>query len=229
MPSHLILIRHGESLWNQINRFTGWVDVDLSPKGVQEAQKAAKLLKEKNWTVDRAYTSLLKRAIKSLWILLEEMDCLWVPVEKTWRLNERHYGQLQGLDKNETVEKYGKEKVFQWRRGYKAAPPSLLKKDAPWNRLPYSQLFTKDTIPLGESLETCQKRVLPFWHSHIKPSLTEGQKILVMAHGNSLRALIQFLDQLSEDEISKINIETGVPLVYKLDKDHHPLKSYGLE
>lgn len=219
MPK-IVLLRHGESLWNQANKFTGWTDVALSENGQKEAQQAGELLKKHGYTFDQAYTSLLKRAIKTLWITLEEMDLMWLPVERSWRLNERHYGILQGLNKEETREKYGKEQVFIWRRSYDTPPPPL--KDSPKDSR-YDQ-----PIPLSESLKDCQERVLPFWKETILPAVQANKKILIVAHGNSLRALIKSLDQVSNEEITGIEIPTGQPLVYEVTPEGQSIKSYYL-
>ncbi len=223
MPQ-LVMIRHGESLWNKENKFTGWMDVGLSEKGLREAQKAGQKLREKGFHFDIAYTSFLKRAIKTLWLILDEMDLLWLEEVKTWQLNERHYGKLQGLNKQETAQKYGDKQVFQWRRSYHIAPPALSIEHSGYEKKPYSQFFTKTTIPLSESLKDCQKRVLPFWNSHIKPSLQIKKNVLLVAHGNSLRALVQFLERISEEAISQVNIDTGKSLIYKLDENQNILK-----
>ena len=222
--SSIVLLRHGESLWNKANRFTGWVDIDLSLKGVAEAQKAG--LRLKAFDFDVAYTSFLKRAIKTLWIVLEETDRRWVPVVKSWRLNERHYGSLQGLNKKETMEKYGEAQVFEWRRSFKTPPPAIDLKDSLLNTMPYKQIFNQSTIPLTESLQDCQKRVLPLWVDSIQEDLKKGKKVLVVAHGNSLRALIQKFQNLSEEEISKVNIDTGKPLFYEFDTNFKVKKEF---
>lgn len=216
----LVLIRHGESAWNLENRFTGWKDVDLSPKGIEEAKAAGKILKEMNLVFDVAYTSYLKRAIKTLNIVLEEMDELYIPVYKSWRLNERHYGALQGLNKAETAKKYGDEQVHIWRRSFDIAPPSIdkdseyyPKSDRRYTDLPDSE------IPLGESLKDTIARVLPYWHSDISKSLQEGKNVIVAAHGNSLRALIKYLLNISNEDILNLNLVTGKPMVFEIDKD----------
>ena len=216
----LVLIRHGESAWNLENRFTGWKDVDLSPKGIEEAKAAGKILKEMNLVFDVAYTSYLKRAIKTLNIVLEEMDELYIPVYKSWRLNERHYGALQGLNKAETAKKYGDEQVHIWRRSFDIAPPSIdkdseyyPKSDRRYTDLPDSE------IPLGESLKDTIARVLPYWHSDISKSLQEGKNVIVAAHGNSLRALIKYLLNISNEDILNLNLVTGKPMIFEIDKD----------
>lgn len=225
----VVLIRHGESVWNKLNLFTGWTDVDLSEKGLQEALEGGKVLKEEGFTFDIAYTSVLKRAIKTLNIVLDQMDLDWIPVVKNWRLNERHYGALQGLNKAETAEKYGKEQVLEWRRSFDTPPPSLEETD---DRYPgkdprYADL-TKDELPLTESLKLTIDRFLPYWHETIAPTIKSGKKVVVAAHGNSLRALVKYLDNISEEEIVGLNIPTGVPLVYELDEDLKPIKHYYL-
>ena len=216
----LVLIRHGESQWNLENRFTGWKDVDLSPKGMEEAKAAGKALKEMGLVFDVAYTSYLKRAIKTLNFVLEEMDELYIPVNKSWRLNERHYGALQGLNKAETAKKYGDEQVHIWRRSFDIAPPSIDETSEyyPKSDRRYADLADKD-IPLGESLKDTIARVLPYWHSDISKSLEEGKNVIVAAHGNSLRALIKYLLNISDEEILNLNLTTGTPLGFEIDKD----------
>ena len=216
----LVLIRHGESQWNLENRFTGWKDVDLSPKGMEEAKAAGRALKEMGLIFDVAYTSYLKRAIKTLNFVLEEMDELYIPVNKSWRLNERHYGALQGLNKAETAKKYGDEQVQIWRRSFDIAPPSIDETSEyyPKSDRRYADLADKD-IPLGESLKDTIARVLPYWHSDISKSLEEGKNVIVAAHGNSLRALIKYLLNISDEEILNLNLTTGKPLVFEIDKD----------
>ena len=216
----LVLIRHGESAWNLENRFTGWKDVDLSPKGIEEAKAAGKILKEMNLVFDVAYTSYLKRAIKTLNIVLEEMDELYIPVYKSWRLNERHYGALQGLNKAETAKKYGDEQVHIWRRSFDIAPPSIDKDSEyyPKSDRRYADLPDSE-IPLGESLKDTIARVLPYWHSDISKSLQEGKNVIVAAHGNSLRALIKYLLNISNEDILNLNLVTGKPMVCEIDKD----------
>ena len=216
----LVLIRHGESEWNLENRFTGWKDVDLSPKGIEEAKSAGKILKEMNLVFDVAYTSYLKRAIKTLNIVLEEMDELYIPVYKSWRLNERHYGALQGLNKAETAKKYGDEQVHIWRRSFDIVPPSIDKNSEyyPKSDRRYADLADSD-IPLGESLKDTIARVLPYWHSDISKSLQEGKNVIVAAHGNSLRALIKYLLNISNEDILNLNLVTGKPMVFEIDKD----------
>ena len=216
----LVLIRHGESAWNLENRFTGWKDVDLSPKGIEEAKAAGKILKEMNLVFDVAYTSYLKRAIKTLNIVLEEMDELYIPVYKSWRLNERHYGALQGLDKAETAKKYGDEQVHIWRRSFDIAPPSIDKDSEyyPKSDRRYADLPDSE-IPLGESLKDTIARVLPYWHSDISKSSQEGKNVIVAAHGNRLRALIKYLLNISNEDILNLNLVTGKPMVFEIDKD----------
>ncbi|HFS6714313.1 TPA: 2,3-diphosphoglycerate-dependent phosphoglycerate mutase [Proteus mirabilis] len=225
----LVLVRHGESVWNKENRFTGWTDVELSDKGRNEAQEAGKLLKAEGFTFDYAYTSVLKRAIHTLWNILDEVDQQWLPVEKSWKLNERHYGALQGLNKAETAEKYGDEQVKQWRRGFAVTPPELTKDD---DRFPgkdprYASL-TEAELPLTESLALTIDRVTPYWEEVIKPRVASGDKVIITAHGNSLRALVKYLDNMSEEEILELNIPTAVPLVYEFDENMKPIKRYYL-
>lgn len=214
----LVLIRHGESVWNQENRFTGWQDVDLSEKGRAEAQKGGKALKEKGFVFDIAYTSLLKRAIKTLNFVLDEVDQNWLPVVKDWRLNERHYGALQGLNKSETAAKHGEEQVKIWRRSYDTPPPKMDVSDPrhPSHDQRYKNI-NPDELPSAESLKDTVARFLPFWESEIAPKVKSGQRVLIAAHGNSLRALIQHLEQLTPDEIMGVNMPTGIPLMYELD------------
>jgi 2,3-bisphosphoglycerate-dependent phosphoglycerate mutase len=225
----LVLLRHGESVWNQSNRFTGWTDVDLSEKGRDEAQEGGQVLRSEGYTFDQAYTSVLKRAIRTLWIVLDEMDLMWIPVERSWRLNERHYGALQGLNKAETAAKYGEDQVKIWRRSYAIQPPAL---DAADERFPgrdprYRDLLPEE-LPLTECLKDTVARFLPYWHKTIAPAIREGRKVLIAAHGNSLRALLKYLDNISEEDIVELNIPTGMPLVYELDADLKPLKRYYL-
>lgn len=226
----LVLLRHGESIWNRENRFTGWTDVDLSPKGVEEAGQAAELLKKEGFSFDVCYTSYLKRAIKTLWIVLEKMDLMWLPVLKSWRLNERHYGALQGLNKLETAKKVGKEQVFAWRRSYDARPPALEKSDKrfPGHDPRYAQL-SESQLPRTESLKDTVERVLPYWHDVIAPDIRQGKKVLISAHGNSLRGLVKHLEGISDDEIPNVEIPTGIPLIYDLDESMKPIKRYYLE
>jgi 2,3-bisphosphoglycerate-dependent phosphoglycerate mutase len=219
----LVLLRHGESAWNLDNRFTGWTDVDLTPKGREEAREAARLLREGGYTFDVAYTSVLKRAIRTLWIVLDEMDLMWLPVHRSWRLNERHYGALQGLDKAETAAKYGDDQVKVWRRSYATPPPSLTPEDerCPGRDPRYASLSPEE-MPLAESLKDTVARFLPYWHDTIAPAIRAGQRVLIAAHGNSLRALVKYLDDVPEAEIVELNIPTGIPLVYELDDALRP-------
>lgn len=227
MTHKLVLIRHGESQWNKENRFTGWVDVDLSEKGLQEARQAGKLLREQGFSFDIAHTSILKRAIRTLWIVQEEMDNLWLPVFKSWRLNERHYGGLQGLNKTETAERYGEEQVKIWRRSYDTPPPLLSDEEARTQaQEPRFQSMTARDLPRGETLKTTLDRLLPLWNETIAPQIRDGERVLIAAHGNSLRALVQHLENISKEEIMELNIPTGVPLVYELDDN---LKVLGKE
>ncbi|MQY72489.1 MAG: 2,3-diphosphoglycerate-dependent phosphoglycerate mutase [Dehalococcoidia bacterium] len=225
----LVLLRHGESIWNRENRFTGWTDVDLSEKGVEEARKAGQVLKEKGHTFDVAFTSVLKRAIRTLWIVLDEMDLMWIPVYRSWRLNERHYGALQGLNKAETAAKYSEEQVLIWRRSYDIRPPSLEKTDEryPGNDPIYLDLAKKN-IPLTECLKDTVERFLPYWHEVLAPMIKSGKRVIISAHGNSLRALVKYFDHISDEDIVKLNIPTGIPLVYELDDELKPIKSYYL-
>jgi 2,3-bisphosphoglycerate-dependent phosphoglycerate mutase len=220
----LVLLRHGESIWNLENRFTGWTDVDLSPKGIEEAHEAARLLKEGGYTFDVAYTSLLKRAIRTLWITMDGMDLMWLPVHRNWRLNERHYGALQGLNKAETAAKYGDKQVLVWRRSYSEPPPPLTPDDEryPGRDRRYADLSPEE-VPVAESLRDTVARFLPYWHRTIVPDLRAGKRVLIAAHGNSLRALVKHLDGISDEEIVGLNIPTGIPLVYELDGDLKPL------
>ncbi len=219
----LVLLRHGESTWNKENRFTGWTDVDLNEKGVREAHEAAKLLREEGLTFDVAYTSVLKRAIRTLWIVLEDMDLMWLPVHRRWRLNERHYGALQGLDKAETAEKHGAEQVHIWRRSYDVQPPALTRDDERWpgHDRRYASLDPAE-IPLTECLKDTVHRFLPAWNDEIAPAVRRGERVLIAAHGNSLRALVKHLDGISNEEIVGLNIPTGIPLVYELKDDLTP-------
>jgi len=225
----VVLLRHGESIWNKENRFTGWTDVDLSEKGIKEAHSAGQTLKKDKYTFDIAYTSVLKRAIRTLWITMDEMDLIWIPVIRNWRLNERHYGALQGLNKAETAKKYGDEQVLIWRRSYDTQPPALEKTDEryPGNDLRYKELSEKE-LPLTECLKDTVARFVPYWENTIAPSVKQGKKVLIAAHGNSLRALVKYLDNIPEDEIVGLNIPTGVPLVYELDDNLKSIKSYYL-
>jgi 2,3-bisphosphoglycerate-dependent phosphoglycerate mutase len=226
----LVLLRHGESLWNKENRFTGWTDVDLSEQGRQEAWRAADMLKAKGFSFDVAYTSVLKRAIRTLWIVLDEMNLMWLPAHCSWRLNERHYGALQGLNKRDTVEKYGLEQVQKWRRSYDVRPPALAKADFRHQRsdLRYAHL-KDDELPSAESLKDTLSRVLPYWIETIIPDLLNGKRVLISTHGNSIRAMVKYLDNLSDDGIVSLEIPTGIPLVYELDTDLKPLRHYYLD
>ena len=225
MPT-LILLRHGQSTWNLENRFTGWTDVPLTTLGVEEARSAGRLITDAGYEPDFAFTSVLKRAIKTLWLAMEEMDRMWIPVERSWKLNERHYGDLQGANKLEMVEKYGADQVHVWRRSYDTPPPALDPSDArnPANDPRYRDL-APEAIPLTESLKLTVDRVLPYWHERIAPELESGKQLLVVSHGNSLRALIKYLDGITDADIASRNIPTGVPLVYELDDDLRPQKS----
>jgi len=225
----LVLVRHGESEWNRENRFTGWTDVDLSEKGRTEALEGGRILKQEGYTFDVAYTSLLKRAIRTLWTILDEMDLMWIPVHRSWRLNERHYGALQGLNKSETADKFGEDQVKIWRRSYDIPPPPLDKSDPRWpgHDRRYAGL-SEDELPLTECLEDTVARFLPLWHQTIAPMVKSGNRVVVAAHGNSLRALVMYLDGISDGEIVSLNIPTGVPLVYELDESLKPVKHYYL-
>ncbi|MHA1507663.1 MAG: 2,3-diphosphoglycerate-dependent phosphoglycerate mutase [Promethearchaeota archaeon] len=225
----LVLLRHGESEWNKQNRFTGWTDVDLSDQGVIEAEEAGILLKKENYTFDIAYTSLLKRGIRTLWIVLDKLDLMWVPVFRSWRLNERHYGALQGLYKAKLAAELGEEQVLIWRRSYDTPPPAIKTSDPryPGNEKRYKDIESKD-LPLAECLKDTVERFLPYWHDTIAPTIKSGQNVLISAHGNSLRALVKYLDDVSEEEIVKLNIPTGIPLIYELDDDLKPIQHYYL-
>lgn len=226
----LVLLRHGESTWNKENRFTGWTDVPLSEEGKKEAIEGAKALKEKGYKFDVAYTSVLKRAVCTCWTALEITDQCHVPVINSWRLNERHYGALQGLNKAETAEKHGEEQVKIWRRSYNIPPPELDEKDEryPYNQEIYKKTLKKEECPKTESLELCIERVLPYWNKEIAPAIKAGKRVLVAAHGNSLRGLVKHLDSMSEKEVLELNIPTGLPLVYELDDNLKPIKHYYL-
>lgn len=224
MTYKLVLVRHGQSVWNQENRFTGWKDVDLTEQGRQEAAAAAKLLKDAGFEFDMAYTSVLKRAIRTLWSILDGMDQMWIPVTRDWRLNERHYGALQGLNKAETAEKYGDEQVHIWRRSYDTRPPAMEKTDARFvgNFRMYQQV-PEASQPLAECLEDTVARVVPYFDAEIAPKIREGKQLLICAHGNSLRALVKYLDNIADDEITGLNIPTGIPMVYELDEELKPI------
>ena len=229
MTIKLVLLRHGQSIWNKENRFTGWTDVDLTEQGRTEAKQAGVLIKDAGLTFDLAYTSVLKRAIRTLWIVLDELDVMWIPVERSWRLNERHYGSLQGLNKAETAAKFGEEQVKIWRRSYNIAPPPLENDDPryPGHDRRYRRL-TEAELPLTECLEDTVERFLPYWEKMIVPAIESGQRVLIAAHGNSLRALVKYLDNVPEEKIVGLNIPTGVPLVYELDEHLEPIKHYYL-
>ncbi len=229
MPYKIVLLRHGESAWNRENRFTGWTDVDITEKGQQEAHEAGRLLREGGYVFDVAYTSVLKRAIRTLWVALDELDQMWIPVYRTWRLNERHYGALQGLNKAETADKFGEAQVKVWRRSYDIQPPALTTDDPryPGHDPRYRDLDPAD-VPLTECLKDTVARFLPYWHETIVPAIKSGKRVLIAAHGNSLRALVKYLDNVSEAEIVELNIPTGVPLVYELDDDLKPITHYYL-
>lgn len=225
----LVLVRHGQSTWNLANRFTGWTDVDLSDRGVAEGHEAADVLRREGYAFDVAFTSVLKRAIRTLWIVLDDMDLMWIPVHRSWRLNERHYGVLQGLNKKETADQYGLDQVQIWRRSYDTPPGALAESDErhPCHDWCYANV-PKDLLPPTESLKTTLERVLPYWRQSIVPQLREGKKMLICAHGNSLRALIKHLDGISEEAITQLNIPTGIPLVYELDDELNALRHYYL-
>jgi 2,3-bisphosphoglycerate-dependent phosphoglycerate mutase len=225
----LVLLRHGESTWNREGRFTGWTDVGLSKKGVREASDAGRTLRREGYVFDVAYTSVLKRAIKTLWLVLEEMDLMWIPVQRSWRLNERHYGTLQGLYKKEMTEKYGEEQVQIWRRSFDVRPPALTPGDerSPAGDPRYARL-TPQEVPLTESLQDTIARVVPYWRDTIAPAIEADQRVLIAAHGNSLRALVKYLDQISDEAIVGHNIPTGIPLVYELEDDLTPRRSFYL-
>lgn len=225
----LVLLRHGESIWNLENKFTGWTDVGLSQKGITEAHSSAQWMLKEEFSFDVAYTSVLKRAISTLWIVLEDMDLMWIPVHRSWRLNERHYGALQGLNKLETVQKFGDEQVLSWRRSYDIRPPALKEDDQrfPGNDPRYKDLSPQE-LPLTECLKDTVDRFLPYWHEVIAPALRQGKRIIIAAHGNSLRALVKYLDGVGDAEIVKLNIPTGIPLVYELDDELKPIKHYYL-
>jgi 2,3-bisphosphoglycerate-dependent phosphoglycerate mutase len=225
----LVVVRHGESDWNKQNRFTGWTDVDLSEKGIEEAKEGGRVLKAEGYTFDIAYTSVLKRAIRTLWLVMDEMDLMWIPVVRDWRLNERHYGALQGLNKAETAEKFGEAQVKIWRRSYDIPPPPLTEDDErfPGHDPRYAGL-SKQELPLTECLKDTVARFLPFWHDVVAPDIKAGKKVVIVAHGNSLRALIKYLDNVSEEAIVEMNVPTGMPLVYELDEKLKPIRSYYL-
>jgi 2,3-bisphosphoglycerate-dependent phosphoglycerate mutase len=225
----LALLRHGESLWNKENRFTGWTDVDLSPAGCDEARKAGRVLKEHDFVFDVAFTSVLKRSIRTLWIVLDDMDLMWIPIHNDWRLNERHYGALQGLNKAEMAARFGEDQVLQWRRSYDLPPPPLDRTDPRYPGAdPRYKGLAPEQIPLTECLKDTVARVLPYWSGTIAPAVRSGLRVLITAHGNSLRALVKYLDAISESEIVGLNIPTGIPLVYELDRHLKPLQHYYL-
>lgn len=225
----LVLIRHGESAWNKENRFTGWTDVDLTEKGREEGREAGRLLKAEGFSFDIAYVSVLRRALSTLWLALDEMDELWIPVEKSWRLNERHYGSLQGLNKAETAAKYGDDQVLIWRRSYDIPPPPLEKSDERWpGHDPRYKDVPEAELPVTECLKDTVARFLPLWHETISPVVRSGKKVIIAAHGNSLRALVKYLDHLTEEQVLGLNIPTGVPLVYELDDELKPIRHYYL-
>jgi len=223
------LIRHGESEWNKENRFTGWKDIDLSEKGRDEAHAAGRLLKSEGFVFDEAYTSVLKRAIRTLWIILDEMDLMWIPVTKSWLLNERHYGALQGLNKAEVAAQYGEEQVLIWRRSYDIPPGPLEETDQRWlGKDPRYASIESEKFPKAEALKQTVERVVPYFRTEIMPKIAAGRRLLIAAHGNSLRALVKYLDAISDDDIVKYNIPTGIPLVYELDENAKPIKNYYL-
>ena len=225
----LVLLRHGQSTWNRENRFTGWTDVDLTEQGIEEARESGRVLQREGFTFDIADTSLLKRAIRTLWLALDELDLMWIPVRRSWRLNERHYGALQGLNKSETVAEHGMDQVKIWRRSYATPPPPLEVDDErfPGNDPRYAGL-TKDELPKTECLKDTVERFLPYWKDTIAPDVARGQKVLIVAHGNSLRALVKYLDNVADDDIAELNIPTGIPLVYELNDDLTPIRNYYL-
>ncbi len=225
----LVLIRHGESEWNKENRFTGWKDVDLSAKGVEEAHGAGKLLKTEGFVFDEAYTSVLKRAIRTLWIILDEMDLMWIPVTKSWMLNERHYGALQGLNKAETAAQYGEEQVLIWRRSYDVPPGLLEETDERWlGKDPRYSSISNEKFPRAEALKQTVERVVPYFQTEIMPKIESGKRLLIAAHGNSIRALVKYLDAISDNDIIKYNVPTGIPLVYEIGDDMKPVRNYYL-
>lgn len=225
----LVLVRHGQSTWNLENRFTGWTDVGLTDLGKSEAHEAGRLLRDGGYIFDVAYTSVLRRAIQTLWVVLEEMNLEWIPVEKAWQLNERHYGSLQGLNKAEMAEKFGEAQVKIWRRSYDVPPPALELDDQRHPRFdPRYASLTPEQLPATESLKLTLDRVLPYWHSTLAPAIKSGKRVIVAAHGNSIRAMVKYLDNISDAEITELNIPTGLPLVYELDEDLSPIKHYYL-
>jgi 2,3-bisphosphoglycerate-dependent phosphoglycerate mutase len=225
----LVLVRHGQSTWNLENRFTGWTDVGLTDLGQEEAHEAGQLLREGGYIFDVAYTSVLRRAIQTLWVVLQEMNLEWIPVTNAWQLNERHYGALQGLNKAETAQQFGEDQVKIWRRSYDVPPPSLKLDDERHPRFdPRYASLTPEQLPATESLKITLDRVLPYWHSTLSPVIKSGKRVIIAAHGNSIRALVKYLDNISEADITELNIPTGLPLVYELDEDLKPIKSYYL-
>jgi 2,3-bisphosphoglycerate-dependent phosphoglycerate mutase len=225
----IVLLRHGESVWNKENKFAGWTDVGLSEKGIEEAKESGRSLRKEDYVFDLAFTSVLSRAIKTLWLVLEEMDLMWIPVHHSWRLNERHYGALQGLNKVETAEKFGMEQTQIWRRSYDIPPPALTRDDPRWpGKDPRYADLKPEEIPLTECLKDTVARFLPYWHETIVPMVKSGQRILIAAHGNSLRALVKYLDQISDEKIVSMNIPTGIPLVYELDEKMVPIRNFYL-
>jgi 2,3-bisphosphoglycerate-dependent phosphoglycerate mutase len=230
MINKLVLIRHGQSLWNLENLFTGWTDVDLSEKGIEESRNAGMLLKDKGFVFNVAFTSFLKRAIRTLWIILDELDLMWIPVYQSWRLNERHYGSYQGLNKTEMAEKYGEEQVFLRRRGFDVRPPDLDRDDKRHPRFdPHYSALSDDDLPSAESLKDTLNRVLPIWHDEIAPLIEAGERILISAHGNSIRALVKYFDGISDADIVNVNIPTGIPLIYEFDENLKAVNHYYLE
>jgi 2,3-bisphosphoglycerate-dependent phosphoglycerate mutase len=225
----LVLLRHGESIWNKEDKFTGWTDIDLSDRGIEEAKEAGKTLKENGFVFDVAFTSVLKRAIRTLWLVLDEMDLMWIPVYRSWRLNERHYGALQGLNKAEMSAKVGEEQVHIWRRSYDVRPPALDKADKRYpGRDPRYRDLRENELPVAESLKDTITRFMPYWHEVLAPTLKSEKRVIVSAHGNSLRAVVKYLDSISESDIVNVNIPTGIPLVYELDEELRPVKHYYL-
>ena len=225
----IVLLRHGESVWNKENKFAGWTDVGLSEKGIEEAKESGRSLRKEGYLFDIAFTSVLSRAIKTLWLVLEEMDLMWIPVHHSWRLNERHYGALQGLNKVETAEKFGMEQTQIWRRSYDIPPPALTRDDPRWpGKDPRYADLKPEEIPLTECLKDTVARFLPYWHEAIVPTVKSGKRVLIAAHGNSLRALVKYLDQISEEKIVSMNIPTGIPLVYELDEKMVPIRNFYL-
>jgi 2,3-bisphosphoglycerate-dependent phosphoglycerate mutase len=226
----LVLIRHGQSIWNEENRFTGWMDVDLSEKGLQEARRAGQILREHGYSFDIAYTSVLKRAIRTLWIVLDELELMWIPVYKSWRLNERHYGALQGLNKEKTIEKYGEKQVYKWRRYVETRPPALDKNDKRYSGFDRKYKNLKENqIPSTENLVDTQERVLRYWFRNVVPKIKEGNTVIIAAHGNTIRALMKYLDKIPDDGIVNINIPTGTPLIYEFNDDLKPIRHYYLD